>query len=158
MDEKDFFKIEKEKKLMECNICYQTIFSSEQYPLSCCQVNSLCKNCFEQLQIPYCPFCRSKFDVWPSGCYSKSLPNTSSFFMIPSEDLFSSVDDMDISRSQRRQLRRLRKLEQREQERNYNRELTSLLSKSYHSQQRQQIQDNIRQDMESWMIYEFEET
>jgi len=136
---------------MECKICYQMIDSSERYPLGCCQVNVLCQHCFEQLQYPHCPFCRSPLDIWPSGCYSRSLPTYSSFMMIPTEELFFSVDDIDVSRSQRRQLRRLRKLEQRELERNYNRELTSLLSKSYRTQQRQHIQDDIRQDLESWM-------
>lgn len=136
---------------MECNICYQMIDSSERYPLTCCQVNALCHHCFEQLQYPHCPFCRNKLEIWPSGCYSRSLPTYSSFMMIPTEELFFSVDDIDVSRSQRRQLRRLRKLEQRELERNYNRELTSLLSKSYRTQQRQHIQDDIRQDLESWM-------
>lgn len=137
----------------ECDICYQRVAETDFYPLSCCQTNSLCETCFQQLNHPYCPFCRKKLEETPLGCYSKSAPSASSFMESSYQDhshYYSDDIEIELTRSQRRQWRRQRKLEQREQDQLYNKELSWVLSKS---SQQHQVQQTMREDMDSYFLF-----
>jgi hypothetical protein len=138
--------------MRECSICYEK--KTNYHPLLCCS-NSMCKECYEKLRSPSCPFCRS-YLVIPRRhrSNSTSIVETNSDIYYEDAILWNSIDDtFTDSRWYRRHRRRLLRLRERENLNDRNRQINRQRSNSESRRQRRQLEYTIRQE-----IREYEES
>lgn len=135
--------------MRECSICYEN--KTNFHPLFCCS-NSLCKDCYEKLRNPSCPFCRT-YLVIPrrNRSNSSSIVETNAEMYIENALLWNSMDDtFTNSRWFRRHRRRLLRLRERENLNDRNREMNRQRYESERRRQRRQLNYDIRQEIREY--------
>lgn len=135
--------------MRECANCYEK--KTNFHTLLCCP-NSLCKDCYEKLRMPSCPFCRSYLSIpMRYRSNSTSIVETNVEIYFENALLWNSMDDTFVdSRWFRRHRRRLLRLREREHLDNRNREINRQRISTDRRRQRRQLNYDIRQEVREY--------
>jgi len=145
----------------ECGICFYEVSVEKFFDLPCCQNrNRMCKYCLELLLVPLCPFCRTRIPGLPDRedpTRFRGGVSLDAYTLLPPMHVLNPLDDSYVdSRILRRQMKRLRKLQERERHNDTNRRTNYIMNErrrqEQHPQRRNEIQEQIREDLEMFQM------